>query len=118
MTSEIITQLEEIREILKLWGPASNGPAATTQVYGIGLTTTGTTKFSLPSRVASVRFVATGGDAYGLYASAWSGAALKFTNGSTGSITFDCPADLSNYHVFVFSGVSTTLTAWVNPGPT
>lgn len=117
MTPEIIDSLTEIRELLKLWGPAT-GPAAAVTPQGIGLTAEGTTPFSLPARTASVRFMATGGDAYFLYTSNWSGAAIKCTNGSTAGITFDCPLDLSRAHAFVFNGVSTTLTAWVTPAPT
>lgn len=113
MASDQIILLREIRELLKLNAPAAGSSDARPRLFTIGLNSIGTVPFSLPSRCFGMRFLPTGGDMYGMYFSAYSASAFKFTSGNVFQLTFDCGVDASNFHVFVFNGVTATLSAWV-----
>jgi len=115
---EISTELNEIKELLKI-GCAGTVGGGAPSLNTIGLSTTGTFRFSLSNPyVHSLRGFAIGGDVYLLLSSGPTQGAFKFTSGASVSFFDNHLADLTDLHAFVFSGVSATLSLWLTNRPT
>lgn len=114
---DIEVQFREIANVLKNGTAGYYLGSGVPQYNVIGLSSTGTTPFTIPHRTHSIKGMAVGGNVYGLYTSAWSGAGILFTNNAVVTLFHGTPIDMTTFQVFVLNGVSATLALWTIPAP-